>query len=257
MVTISAGTPPYLPLEQSAGPQGGSELRRLQLRHHALRGRRRARRRSCGSSVVGRAARTAQIDAFLAWLQSRGAGRRPRCRAIPSCRESSRARWRKIRAQRFTADELVRALKQYLTGDLVFSHRYSLTGRLARWARRTCAATVAVLSLLAFAIGGALVWAQLSRQAKRGGRAARDRRGRAVPTRARRDAPPTKPRRDADGGEGARRASPARGQGCPAAAAEADRKRRAAEETRRAAERRGDAGEGRCRTRRSSGSRRR
>ena len=38
--------------------------------------------------------------------------------------------------ERFTADELVRALKQYLTGDLVFSHRYSLTGRLARWARR-------------------------------------------------------------------------------------------------------------------------
>ena len=48
-------------------------------------------------------------------------------------------------AQRFTADELVRALKQYLTGDLVFSHRYSMTGRLARWARRHKAATVAVL----------------------------------------------------------------------------------------------------------------
>ena len=35
-------------------------------------------------------------------------------------------------AARFTSDELVRALKQYLTGDLVFSHRYSITGRLAR-----------------------------------------------------------------------------------------------------------------------------
>ena len=69
-------------------------------------------------------------------------------------------------ADRFTADELVRALKQYLTGDLVFSHRYSLTGRLARWARRHKAATVGLASLLAFAIAGTLVWGYLSRKAR-------------------------------------------------------------------------------------------
>src|SRR5262249_57760975 len=68
-------------------------------------------------------------------------------------------------ADRFSADELVRALKQYLTGDLVFSHRYSTTGRLARWVRRHRAATVAAASLVLFAIGGALVWVQLPRPA--------------------------------------------------------------------------------------------
>src|SRR5688572_23700104 len=67
---------------------------------------------------------------------------------------------------RFTAEELVRALKQYLTGDLVFSHRYSATGRLARWARRHKAATVTAMFLVAGAIAAALVWAQLQRQAK-------------------------------------------------------------------------------------------
>src|SRR6185436_15917725 len=72
-----------------------------------------------------------------------------------------------VASERFTADELVRALKQYLTGDLVFSHRYSITGRLARWARRHRAATVALVSILLFAIGGVLVWAQLSRRAQK------------------------------------------------------------------------------------------
>ena len=59
-------------------------------------------------------------------------------------------------SQRFTLDELVRALKQYLTGDLVFSHRYSMTGRMARWARRNRAAAVAIASVILFAIAGAL-----------------------------------------------------------------------------------------------------
>ena len=69
-------------------------------------------------------------------------------------------------ADRFTADELVRALKQYLTGDLVFSHRYSLSGRLARWARRHKTATVTVLFLTLAIVAGALGWAEWSRQQK-------------------------------------------------------------------------------------------
>src|SRR5690606_16365714 len=68
--------------------------------------------------------------------------------------------------ERFTAEELVLALKQYLTGDLVFSHRYSLTGRLARWARRHKAATVTAMFIVLSVIAGAFVWAQLQRQAK-------------------------------------------------------------------------------------------
>ena len=70
MVTISAGTPPYMPLEQSQGRARGSELRRLQLRHHAVRGRSRADAVRVADRRARPAARTAQIDAFIAWLQS-------------------------------------------------------------------------------------------------------------------------------------------------------------------------------------------
>ena len=227
-----------------AGPQGGSVVRRVLVRHHALRGRvgQDAVRVERASSVGGK---SAQIDAFLAWLQSEDAVPP----AMPRDPELSgiiaRAMTRDP-GQRFTSDELVRALKQYLTGDLVFSHRYSITGRLARWARRNRAATVAVLALLALAIGGALVWAQLSRQAKEEAEL------RAVAAAAHADA--SEKERAADrgecgcrGGAGACRAGRARGQGCQAAAArgrtQAARRRGDAEGGRV----RGVAGEGRCR----------
>ena len=164
MVTISAGTPPYLPLEQSQGRHADPSFDVYSFGvtlYEVVSGVTPFE----WKSVDGPGARTQQLESFLDWLK---AGEAPPP-AMPKDRELSGIIARAIAhdpAQRFTADELVRALKQYLTGDLVFSHRYSIIGRLARWARQHKAATVALASLMVFAILGALVWAQLSRRAR-------------------------------------------------------------------------------------------
>ncbi len=164
MVTISAGTPPYLPYAQTQGRQAEpsfdvysfgitlyevvSGVTPFEWRHE--------------DSEAGRGK---QLARFLEWAQAN----EPSAPAMPKDSELSGIIARAIDRdadKRFTAEELLRALKQYLTGDLVFSHRYSVTGRLARWARRNRAVTVGVVSLIAFVIAGALVWAQLSRRAK-------------------------------------------------------------------------------------------
>jgi tRNA A-37 threonylcarbamoyl transferase component Bud32 len=233
MVTISAGTPPYLPLEQSQGRKADPSFDVYSFGvtlYEVVSGKtpfvwRRA------SSVGGK---TAQLDAFIAWLNSEDSVPP----AMPRDPELSGIIARAMHRepdQRFTADELVRALKQYLTGDLVFSHRYSLTGRLARWARRNRAAAVAVLSLIALVVGGALVWAQLQRQAKEEADL------RVVAAAARADASEKERIADqasADAAEAKARAEQAEREGKDAQQLrlEADRKRRAAEETRRAAE---------------------
>lgn len=233
MVTISAGTPPYLPLEQSQGRKADPSFDVYSFGvtlYEVVSGKtpfvwRRA------SSVGGK---TAQIDAFIAWLSSEDSVPE----AMPRDPELSGIIARAMHrdpGQRFTADELVRALKQYLTGDLVFSHRYSLTGRLARWARRNRAATVAVLSLLALVVGGALVWAQLQRQAKEEAEL------RVVAAAARADAYEKERVADQasqDAAEAKARAEQAEREGKDAQQLrlEAERKRRAAEETRKAAE---------------------
>lgn len=164
MVTISAGTPPYMSLEQSQGRRAdpafdvygfGITL------YEVVSGRTPFVWKSARSAH----GRSAQIDAFLAWLRSDD----DVPPAMPRDRELSGIIARAIcrdPAQRFTADELVRALKQYLTGDLVFSHRYSITGRLARWVRLHRAAALSVLFVIAGSVAGALVWAQMERQAK-------------------------------------------------------------------------------------------
>ncbi|HSK02114.1 MAG TPA: protein kinase, partial [Kofleriaceae bacterium] len=163
-VTISAGTPPYLPYEQS---QGRAADPSFDVYSFGI---------TLYEVVSGRTPfdwkvtddpreRIRQLELFLAWVQ-RGEPVPP---AMPRDPELSGIIARAMAhdpKQRFTADELVRALKQYLTGDLVFSHRYSVTGRLARWARRHRAASVAIVSVIAFAIAGALVWGQLERAAK-------------------------------------------------------------------------------------------
>ncbi|MDB4952522.1 MAG: protein kinase [Myxococcales bacterium] len=164
MVTISAGTPPYLPLEQSQGRKADPSFDVYSFGvtlYEVVAGKTPFE----WKSADGPGARTAQIEAFMAWLSSEDHAPP----AMPRDKELSGIIARAMAKEpgdRFTADELVRALKQYLTGDLVFSHRYSITGRLARWARNHKAASVTVLFLVASAVAGALVWAQLSRQAK-------------------------------------------------------------------------------------------
>src|SRR5262249_6381827 len=106
-----------------------------------------------------------QLDLFLAWVK-RGDPVPP---AMPHDPELSGIIARAMAhepARRFTADELVRALKQYLTGDLVFSHRYSVTGRVARWAGRHGAVSALSACSLVFVSVGVLVWVQLERSVK-------------------------------------------------------------------------------------------
>ncbi|MBA3395354.1 MAG: protein kinase, partial [Deltaproteobacteria bacterium] len=164
MVTISAGTPPYLPLEQSQGRAADPSFDVYSFGitlYEVVSGKPPFDWRA----AENQAERERQLTAFLEWLKRR----EPTPPAMPQDPELSGIIARAMTpdaAQRFTADELVRALKQYLTGDLVFSHRYSLTGRLARWSRRNRAVTVALGALVVFAIAGALVWAQLSRAAR-------------------------------------------------------------------------------------------
>lgn len=164
MVTISAGTPPYLPLEQSQGRAADPSFDVYSFGvslYETIAGRTPFEWKSSD----GPGDRTKQLSTFLDWLKSD----EPIAPAMPRDPELSGIIARAIDrdpSKRFTADELVRALKQYLTGDLVFSHRYSVTGRLARWARQHKATTIAMASIVVFAIGGALVWAQLSRAAR-------------------------------------------------------------------------------------------
>jgi tRNA A-37 threonylcarbamoyl transferase component Bud32 len=164
MVTISAGTPPYLPLEQSQGRAADPSFDVYSFGitlYEVVAGKPPFEWRN----VETQGERARQLAAFLDWLKSG----EPASPAMPRDPELSGIIARAMahdRSQRFTADELVRALKQYLTGDLVFSHRYSITGRMARWARRHRAATVAMASVVLFAIAAALVWVQLSRAAR-------------------------------------------------------------------------------------------
>ena len=163
MVTISAGTPPYLPLEQSQGRQADPAFDVYSFGitlYEVVSGTTPFEWKTVDSAVRGK-----QLHAFLDWLK---AGE-PAAPAMPKDPELSGIIARAMAhdaANRFTADELVRALKQYLTGDLVFSHRYSVLGRMSRWARRHKAATVGIASLVAFAIAGTLVYGYLSQKAK-------------------------------------------------------------------------------------------
>jgi len=163
MVTISAGTPPYMPLEQSQGRRADPSFDVYSFGitlYETVSGKTPFQWKTA-RSLGGR---TAQIDAFVAWLASDD----EIPPAMPKDPELSGIIDRAITKnpeRRFGADELVLALKQYLTGDLVFSHRYSLTGRFARWAGRHRGAMATLVFLVLGAIAGVLVWLQISRQA--------------------------------------------------------------------------------------------
>ena len=233
MVTISAGTPPYIPLEQSQGRKADPSFDVYSfgvVLYEVVSGR----TPFVWNAATSPGGRTAQIDAFMAWLQSDD----DIPPAMPKDSELSgiiAKAMAKKPADRFTADELVRALKQYLTGDLVFSHRYSLTGRLSRWARQHKAATLSVLFLVASAIAGALVWAQLSRAAKEEAEL------RALAASAQVDAS-EKARladeagREADAARARAEEAEKQGKDAQQLRADAERKRKQAEETRKAAE---------------------
>ncbi|MFT3695768.1 MAG: protein kinase [Kofleriaceae bacterium] len=233
MVTISAGTPPYMPLEQSQGRRADPSFDVYSFGitlYETVSGRTPFDWKPARSA----GGKTAQIDAFLAWLQSED----PIPEAMPKDRELSgiiAKAMAKEPADRFTSDELVRALKQYLTGDLVFSHRYSLTGRLARWASRHRAITVSAMFLVAGAIAGALAWAQISRQAREEAEL------RALASAAQTDASEKgraadEATREADAAKGRAEEAERQGKDAQALKQEADRKRHAADDMRRQAE---------------------
>ncbi|HEY0483853.1 MAG TPA: serine/threonine-protein kinase, partial [Kofleriaceae bacterium] len=225
-VTISAGTPPYLPLEQTQGRQADPSFDVYSFGitlYEVVAGRTPFEWRPAQTPE----ARTRQLAAFLGWLK---AGPPPPA-AMPRDPELSGIIARAMAprsSERFTADELVRALKQYLTGDLVFSHRYSATGRLARWARRHRGASVALVSVVLFAVGGAVVWAQLSRRAQQEAEL------RAIAAAARADA--SEKGREADQANREAEAAEALAEKAQKESKNADAMRRDAEAKRRAAE---------------------
>jgi len=229
-VTISAGTPPYLPLEQTKGQKADPSFDAYSFGvtlYEVVAGR----KPFPWQHVDAPDARGKQLTAFLDWLK---AGE-PVAPAMPRDPELSGIIARAMApstADRFTADELVRALKQYLTGDLVFSHRYSLAGRLTRWARRHRAATVALVSILLFAVGGVLVWAQLSRRAQQEAEL------RAIASAARADASEKgrvadQANREAEAAEALADKAQRESKDADAMRRDAEQKRRAAEEKRR------------------------
>ncbi|HPH66555.1 MAG TPA: serine/threonine-protein kinase [Kofleriaceae bacterium] len=164
MVTISAGTPPYLSLEQSQGRAAapGFDVYSFGvILYEVISGR----TPFTWKLDLNAAERSKQLNKFLDWLN----GKEPVAPAMARDPELSGIIAKAMHrdpAQRFSADELVLALKQYLTGDLVFSHRYSPTGRMAQWVRKHRVASVMMVFVAAAAVAGALVWAQLSRQAQ-------------------------------------------------------------------------------------------
>jgi tRNA A-37 threonylcarbamoyl transferase component Bud32 len=70
-----------------------------------------------------------------------------------------------------TMSELVDHLRAYLTGELVFEARYSRTGRLARWVRRQPAFAAAIAAAVVAAVALVVVWTVSE---ERAARAARD-----------------------------------------------------------------------------------
>jgi tRNA A-37 threonylcarbamoyl transferase component Bud32 len=66
-----------------------------------------------------------------------------------------------------TMSELVEHMRAYLTGELVFAARYSRTGRLARWVRRQPVAAAAIVAAVVAAIALVVVWTVSAERAAR------------------------------------------------------------------------------------------
>ena len=240
MVTVAAGTPPYLPLEQSQGRRADPSFDVYSFGitlYEVVSGRTPFQ----WEHVDGPGERTRQIEQFFSWLESKETAPPAMPRDAELSGIIARAMAREA-SERFTADELVRALKQYLTGDLVFSHRYSLTGRLASWSRKHRATTVAMLFLVAAAVAGALVWIQLSRQAREEAElrtiaaSARESAASARANASEKERAADTATREADAANARADQAQREGKDSEALRKDADRKRKAAEEMRRSAQ---------------------
>lgn len=150
--TISAGTPPYVSLEQTLGMPADPSYDVYSFGitlYEVVAGE----TPFDWGKAPDTAAHEARVARFGRWLERAD----PIPPAAPGDAELSGIIARAIERKpedRFTADELLRALKQYLTGELVFSHRYSRAGRLVRWVRRhrALAASLAGLVLAVLAV---------------------------------------------------------------------------------------------------------
>lgn len=230
--TIIAGTPPYVSLEQAMGKEAhpsydvysfGATL------YHVIAGK----PPYTDSSPVSYLARLVDGE--------RPPPADPRDPELSGIIERAMA----TKAEdRFTAHELLRAMKEYLTGDLVFSHRYSRTGRIARWARKHKATAVAITVTVLAAVMAVIGWSWVSERAERSARRVAEARSRAADkvadaekqaaTEARRSAAAERERAEALE-EAARKDREARE--ALAAAEAADKKSQAYQQLRRIAER--------------------
>ncbi|MCA9674585.1 MAG: serine/threonine protein kinase, partial [Myxococcales bacterium] len=172
-MTIGAGTPPYVCYEQTQGQPAdpGYDVYSLGVTLYEVVAGRTPYRFEIPADAAGR---EQAIGSFLRWAE-RGPEPEP---AAPRDAELSgiiaRAMARSSE-DRFTADELLRALRQYLTGELVFSHRYSLSGRLGRWVRRHRGVTISAMLAAVAVVAALLSWSALrTRDAERAREKARD-----------------------------------------------------------------------------------
>ncbi len=172
-MTIGAGTPPYVCFAQTQGEKADPSYDVYSLgvvMYEVIAGRTPYK----FEMPADQAGREQAVQSFLRWARS-GPEVEP---AAPRDAELSgiiaRAMAREA-DERFTADELARALRQYLTGELVFSHRYSLSGRLGRWVRRHRALSVSFALAAIAVVGAALSWSAMrTSDAERARERARD-----------------------------------------------------------------------------------
>ena len=154
-VTIGAGTPPYMSLEQTQGVAArpsfdiysfGATL------YHVVAGKPPFEYGSLEEFLEIIASRTTpppasfddrDLSAIIALAMAPDPEMRP------------------------TAGELIENLRAYLTGELVFAQRYSWTGRVSRWIRQQPVAAGAIALAVVAAVVAVLVWNVSEQRAQR------------------------------------------------------------------------------------------